>query len=271
MNKVYTRINWENEPSVETPLNATNLNNMDLAIDTLDDRVISQDTVKADKTQLSNLVSNWTMDEETGVITITKYNGEQVIFDLNIEKIPVKFVLSSNGILTMTTDDGTEFTADIGSMIPIYTFKDSDTVGFKLTGSADNKVFTFFVKDYSIGESQMDPSYLSNINSQVLSAESYANQSSNKAVLSESYAIGGTGTRDGEDSDNSKYYSEVAKSHSDNALQYSQAASDTFNEVKEKLGIAEFNVDDNGNLVYTDNTAYNFTVDDDGYLNWEVA
>lgn len=40
MNKVYTRINWENEPSVETPLNAKNLNNMDKGIDDLDNKLI---------------------------------------------------------------------------------------------------------------------------------------------------------------------------------------------------------------------------------------
>ena len=38
-----------------------------------------------------------------------------------------------------------------------------------------------------------------------------ANISSEYSVLSQSYAIGGTGTRNGEDTDNSKYYMEQAK------------------------------------------------------------
>ncbi len=38
-----------------------------------------------------------------------------------------------------------------------------------------------------------------------------ASQSANSAIQSQSYAVGGTGTRDGEDSDNSKYYYELAK------------------------------------------------------------
>ena len=42
----------------------------------------------------------------------------------------------------------------------------------------------------------------------------------------ESYAVGGTGTRDGEDTDNAKYYSQKAKEHSDSAnTSSSQAAS----------------------------------------------
>lgn len=40
MEKVYSRIRWENSPSVQTPLNETNLNKLDLAVDRIDDRVV---------------------------------------------------------------------------------------------------------------------------------------------------------------------------------------------------------------------------------------
>ena len=43
MQKAYNRINWANHPSDETPLNETNLNKMDAAIDELDNRIIEQD------------------------------------------------------------------------------------------------------------------------------------------------------------------------------------------------------------------------------------
>ena len=49
--KTYTRINWQNAPSEATALNETNLNKMDSAIDTIDDRVVAQDT------QITNLDS----------------------------------------------------------------------------------------------------------------------------------------------------------------------------------------------------------------------
>lgn len=48
MNKVYTRINWHNYPNTTTPLNETNLNKMDYALDIIDGRVIALDTGKAD-------------------------------------------------------------------------------------------------------------------------------------------------------------------------------------------------------------------------------
>ena len=56
MQKVYSRINWENYPSEETPINESNLNRMDYAIDEIDDRVISLDTEKADSTTVGNLI-----------------------------------------------------------------------------------------------------------------------------------------------------------------------------------------------------------------------
>lgn len=41
--------------------------------------------------------------------------------------------------------------------------------------------------------------------------------SANSAILSESYAVGGTNTRNGEDTDNSKYYAETANEYASNA------------------------------------------------------
>ena len=40
MIKAYQRINWENFPGKSTPINAENLNKMDVAIDSLDDRTL---------------------------------------------------------------------------------------------------------------------------------------------------------------------------------------------------------------------------------------
>jgi hypothetical protein len=38
--KAYNRIIWQNEPSTDTPLNATNLNKMDAALNEIDNRVL---------------------------------------------------------------------------------------------------------------------------------------------------------------------------------------------------------------------------------------
>lgn len=211
MNKVYTRINWEDYPSENTDLDAYNLNQMDSAIDALDNRIISQDALKVDKSAINGNIADWTMDETTGIITITKYNGEKVIFDLNIEKIPVGFSMSDDGIITMTTEDGTQFTADIGSMIPVLTFEDSATIAVSVTGTGKNKTYSFSIKTGSVTDDMLQPNYLADIRVESANASAYAQSANAKSVLAESYAVGGTGTREGEDTDNAKYYMEQAK------------------------------------------------------------
>lgn len=211
LNKVYTRINWEDYPSENTDLDAYNLNQMDSAIDALDNRIILQDALKVDKSAINGNIADWTMDETTGIITITKYNGEKIIFDLNIEKIPVGFSMSDDGIITMTTEDGTQFTADIGSMIPVLTFEDSSTIAVSVTGTGKNKTYSFSIKTGSVTDDMLQPNYLADIRVESANASAYAQSANAKSVLAESYAVGGTGTREGEDTDNAKYYMEQAK------------------------------------------------------------
>ena len=211
LNKVYTRINWEDYPSENTDLDAYHLNQMDSAIDALDNRIISQDAIKVDNTTINDKIADWTMDETTGVITITKYNGEKIIFDINIEKIPVGFSMSDDGIITMTTEDGTQFTANIGSIIPVLTFEDSATIAVSVTGTGKNKTYSFSIKTGSVTDAMLQPNYLADIRVESANASAYAQSANAKSVLAESYAVGGTGTREGEDTDNAKYYMEQAK------------------------------------------------------------
>lgn len=208
----YERINWENFPSIVTPINEINLNKVDYAVKTLDERTVALDTAKAEKSVVLNTIKDWSLDEKTGIITITKVNGDVLKFDLNIEKIPVKFELSEDGILTMTTDDGSKFTADIGSMIPVIEFRGSDTITVaKYINNGIDKTYSFTVKDGSITEKKLQPNYLADIKVQAESAELSATASAESAKESRSYAIGGTGSRKGEDTDNAKYYAELAK------------------------------------------------------------
>lgn len=181
MDKVYARIFWENTPSTKTALGATNLNRTDYAINEIDNRVIKHDAEKADKAEILNLVNGWTMDERTGIITVTKVNGERLIFDLNIEKIPVNFELSPDGILTMTTADGTQFTANIGAMIPVLEFESTDTIAVSVTGEGVNKTYSFSVKDGSITADKLQPDYLADVTVQAENASAAATAAADSA------------------------------------------------------------------------------------------
>lgn len=316
MNLFYQRINWENYPSLVTPINEINLNKLDYAAKTLDERTVELYNTKAEQSVVLNTIKDWSMDSNTGIINITKVNGEQIFFDLNIEKIPVSFSLSEDGILTMTTDDGSTFTANIMDAMPIITFENSETIsssheitnrtkiatdfssythefakaftgrivikvvpveGFTptaqysatlirsdgsistqsgtgieeeyvfdvedlvkitvKTSSSNNIValytevgtrdicYKFEVKDGSIKDKHLEPNYLANIKIQADKAKMSESASAASAISAnessleaKSYAHGGTGTREGEDTDNAKYYAELAKENIEPAM-----------------------------------------------------
>ena len=56
--KVYTRINWEDYPSVNTAVSANNLNNMDYTINKLDDEMVEMDSKKAEQSTVLGMVSD---------------------------------------------------------------------------------------------------------------------------------------------------------------------------------------------------------------------
>ena len=153
--KTYSRINWENKPSTNTALGATNLNKMDLALNEIDNRVVTLGQQKLDKDVANNMVSSWSMNESTGVITVTLLDGTTTSYDLNIEKIPANLELTSDGILKMTTDDGEVYTADLSSLIREYTFQDSSTIAFTASvGTNSYKEITASIKAGSITDNE---------------------------------------------------------------------------------------------------------------------
>lgn len=217
MNKVYERINWENYPSIHTPINEKNLNKLDFAADALDNRIINLDTAKVDKSSIQTNVADWTMDSDTGIITITKVNGEKVIFDLNIEKIPIEFKLTPEGILIMITDDGTQFKADIGSMIPILTFNSSSEIQVTVTGTGINKVYSFSIIKNSITEDKLEANYLADIKTEVAKAQSSSKTATDAATTATNMA--NTAKSYSENAAASKMSAETAASISETNLQ----------------------------------------------------
>ena len=242
MQKIYSRINWENFPSEKTAVNESNLNKMDLAIDNLDDRVVAMDASKVDLTKANELVKEILWDESNGTLTVVKMNGSRAVIDTKLEKLAVNFTYNpQTQQLIITLDDGTTQNVDLSSLITEYEFLDSDTIAFEIT---DGKVKAI-VKNGSITEDKLQPNFLADI--KVESAKAVA--SAKSAGTSETNA---------------------AKSATD-AKDSADRAQGIESEINKKLTMAEFDVNEDGELIYTDNAAYNFVVDNDGNLNWEVA
>ena len=242
MQKIYSRINWENFPSEKTAVNESNLNKMDLAIDNLDDRVVAMDASKVDLTRANELVKEILWDESNGTLTVVKMNGSRAVIDTKLEKLAVNFTYNpQTQQLVITLDDGTVQNVDLSSLITEYEFLDSDTIAFEIAGGKVKAI----VKNGSITEDKLQPNFLADI--KVESAK--AVNSATNAKSSETNA---------------------AKSATD-AKDSADRVQGIESEINKKLTMAEFDVNEDGELIYTDNAAYNFVVDNDGNLNWEVA
>lgn len=243
MQKIYNRTHWENFPSEKTAIDAMRLNNVEAGIDNLDDRVVAMDAAKVDLTKANELVKEILWDESNGTLTIVKMNGSQAMIDTKLEKLAVNFAYDSQKQqLIITLDDGTVQNVDLSSLITQYEFLDSDTIAFAI--GSDGKV-SAIVKEGSIQEKHLRPDYLADI--KVESAKAVA--SAKSAGVSETNA---------------------AKSATD-AKDSADRVQGIEDEINKKLTMTEFDVNEDGELIYTDNAAYNFTVDNNGNLNWEVA
>lgn len=243
MQKIYSRTYWENFPSEKTAIDAMRLNNAEAGIDNLDDRVVAMDASKVDLAKANELVKEILWDESKGTITVVKMNGSKAVIDTKLEKLAVNFKYDpQTQQLIITLDDGTVQNVDLSALITQYEFIDSNTIAFEI--SSDGKV-SAIVKEGSIQEKHLRPDYLADIKVEsakaVASAKS-AGESETKAVASAT----------------------DAKDSADRA----QGIED---EINKKLTMTEFDVNEDGELIYTDNSAYNFVVDNDGNLNWEVA
>ena len=243
MQKIYSRTYWENFPSEKTAIDAMRLNNAEAGIDNLDDRVVAMDASKVDLAKANELVKEILWDESNGTLTVVKMNGSKAVIDTKLEKLAVNFKYDPESQqLVITLDDGTAQNVDLSALITQYEFLEGDEIAFEVT--SDGKVKPM-IKGGSITEDKLQPNFLADI--KVESAKAVASAKSAK----ESETKAATSATDAKDS--------------------ADRAQEIENEINKKLTMTEFDVNEDGELIYMVNAAYNFFVDNDGNLNWEVA
>ncbi|MBQ2803958.1 MAG: hypothetical protein IJF07_08685 [Lachnospiraceae bacterium] len=239
MQKAHSPINWENYPSEKSAVNATNLNNMDRAIGEIDDRVIHLDVTKFDKTSASGLITNFDLDTENGVITLTYYSGSKKIIPTNMAKIALNITYDAgNERLVLHMPDGTEEYVDMKSLITQFEFIESDTIYFEVT--ADGKVKSN-IKDGSVTPEKLRPDYLADITVQAETATQKAAEAATQASLSTMEA-------------------DRAKVEADKAAQYAQIVAPDF----------YFDVD-TMTLYQKTGAGVDFIVADANVLCWKIA
>ena len=222
--KEYVRINWENYTSTNTPLNASNLNKMDYSIDAIEDELVILDTTKGDQSVLLDCCNGITYDSTTGQFHFTFVDGTSLDVDLNIEKIPVSFSMSAQGVITMKTSDGSTYTADVGSLIKTYTFDDTEEINFTTTTDiSGNKRVRASLIDGSIAEEKLETNFLADCRTAQQGAQASAQASSSSASTSSAQALVSEGYANGTQGgvpvtsespyyhNNSKYWKEQAQ------------------------------------------------------------
>lgn len=186
-------------------------------------------------------------NDDTGVWTFKTLAGTTYTFNQNIEKIPISFTLTEDGILVMTTEDGTEWECNIADLIKDYVFDDSETIAFEkeFVGADDEGKGSYHVtasvKAGSINETHLDPDYRADILTYKTQAQEAANDSLTYSKDSKRWAVGDA-EYEGSETDNAKYYkeqAEAAKVAAEQARDEAQAATGTVIMTPEKVGVGK--------------------------------
>ena len=119
MEKIYTRINWENEEvSKRTPINAENLNKMDFAIDELDSRLVSHvgntytknevdDRIPGKVSDLTNDVNYQTYQNVQALIVSQLENFDHLDYKI-ADSVPTPTTVVIDG-QTVPTEEGVRY------------------------------------------------------------------------------------------------------------------------------------------------------------------
>lgn len=246
--KKYNRINWRNRPSTATALGATNLNRMDVFLNEVDNALIEFEANKLNIATANSMLKSLTINTSTGIIVATELSGKTYTWDLNLEKIPVSFSLASNGVLTMTTSDGTEFTANIADLIKEYVFDDSDTIAFSREFKNDAYHVTAVIKAGSITGEHLNPDYRAQILEYRNTAQTAANDALQYSKDSKRWAVGDA-EYPGSENDNAKKYKELAEAARDAAEQAKNEAQAATGTVVMAPGILGVGMPDNITII----------------------
>ena len=270
MQKAYNRINWENYPSEATALNETNLNRMDYGLNEVDNRVIGLDTTKLDVNSANGLVQAVTINNETGTITVTKMDGTTVSLETNLSKITTNWSYNrETQQIVLTQSDGTPAYIDLSYLIQQNEFTDTTTIAFSVVSG----VVSANIKAHSITDEHLQTDYLADIRIAMSNAQAAASSADANKTLSESWAIGGTQTRTGEDTNNSKYFAEQSQAYRNACEDFRDQSQDLLDTATARLTGLTMQVNfTDGCLYYDVATGLILSIDDTtGNLMWEIT
>lgn len=193
MQKAYNATIFENTPSINTPLNETNLNKISRGLSEVDDRVIALDLTKLPITEASGMITGITINQDNGDITVIYYSGATSVLHTLLAQVAINFDYDPDTErLIIYLKDGTQKYIDLSALITQFEFLDSDVVYWTI--GDDGKVKAG-IKKGSITGDMLQPNYLADITvqaetatQQATSAAASAKQAKIDADRAETYA-----------------------------------------------------------------------------------
>ena len=230
LSKYYSPFTWRDKPSIESPINAVHLNHMEDGINEMDNRILILAQDKADAADMANVIIDFTMDDTTGVMTFTRFDGSTFTHDTAVEKIALNCYLEGDNFV-LELADGTKQKVSLSKFIDTYTFSSTDTIRI----TANGKNISADIPDGKITLAKLEPTILSTIRQYTLDAQTSKGVAEQAASTAQGWAIGGTefegnnakyyasksqryavgGVEEGDAKDNAKAYCEAAKGYAE--------------------------------------------------------
>lgn len=225
LSKYYSPFTWRDKPSIESPINAVHLNHMEDGINEMDNRILILAQDKADAADMANVIIDFTMDDTTGVMTFTRFDGSTFTHDTAVEKIAINCYLEGDNFV-LELADGTKQKVSLSKFIDTYTFTSTDRIRFTVNG----KNISADIPDGKITLAKLEPTVMSTIRQYTLDAQTSKGVAEQAASTAQGWAIGGTGF----EGNNAKYYASKSQRYAvggveegdakDNAKAYCEAA-----------------------------------------------
>ncbi len=175
--KIHRKILWRNK--TEPSLNEKNLQQYDHELDVLDDRIIQLNNTTLPSQTAAGFITDFDVNPDDGVITVTYFSGRIQRIDTNLEKIPFNYRFDEESQnLYIIADDGTEQRCNLASLISEYDFQDSDTITF----SVINGIVLAHVKRGSITEEMLQPNFLADVRTEAVRALAGADAATESAL-----------------------------------------------------------------------------------------
>lgn len=225
LSKYYYPFTWRNKPSIESPINEVHLNHIEDGINEMDNRILILAQDKADATDIANVFVDFAMDDTTGVMTFTRFDGSKVEHDSAVEKIALNCYLEDDNFV-LELADGTKQKVSLSKFIDTYEFSSTDTIRITVNG----KNISAEIPDGKITLAKLEPTIMSTIRQYTLDTQTAKGVAEQAAGTAQGWAIGGTGFED----NNAKHYASRSQRYAvggveegdtkDNAKYYCQQA-----------------------------------------------